>query len=620
MFGQVKSFYLNLSIKYRILGFFYIVIIVVALALGFNFTSISRKYVVNKVSTANLGVVKQLNASISFILKDITDISTFICIDDGVQSLLDRREKDSEKNIASSLEATNSMQFVRYIMASKSYISSFILYDAKRALVYHEFTDMSIGVKESSDIVESDIYKAALSLDGTPLWFPMLTSDNTFIQKSATPQIGLCRVVKNFNNNSPFGLIVIGISQSSLKTLCANNIQNPNECIFITDNRGNIMLQAGTDISEKSILETALSQNSPENTHGSFIDSIDRNNYLITYGSIDNGWKTFYMIPMESITSEINSANNLILAILLLCLVFSLPIAAFISSYLTAPIKKLLDSMKRFQQGNFNEHVNFKYKDEIGQLGEGYNNMVRNIKELIDRAYILQIKEREAELDALQAQINPHFLYNTLDTIFWKAEKHQVRDISEMIYSLSKLFRLSLNRGMSTTLVSREKELLQHYLMLQKIRLKEKLDYEILIDDEILDFTIPKLILQPFVENAILHGLGKMENGGRVTVLGSLIGDKLQFIIEDNGVGMDQEAINKLLAADTWENAKEAFSQNEGGYAVKNVNERLKILYRENYSLEFSSVVNKGTRVTITVPSVIGCGSKEVHDDKVAGS
>lgn len=233
-----------------------------------------------------------------------------------------------------------------------------------------------------------------------------------------------------------------------------------------------------------------------------------------------------------------------------------------------------------------------------------FNRMVDDIRELIDKNYVLAIKERESELDTLQAQINPHFLYNTLDSLYWKATESGNDDIAEDILSLSQLFRLVLNRGDGIVTVRTEAELLERYLHIQKMRFGKRLTYEISLEQEILEEEIPKLILQPFVENAIVHGFESADGSYTLTVSGRKEEKKMFFQIKDTAVGMSEEQL-----AAVWEAAdnRKYASQRIGRYAIKNVRERLKLIYHENYELRIESRVGCGTTVVVVVP----CGLKE---------
>lgn len=600
---MIKKWYLNLSIKYKILIFFYSIVFLISLSLGYYSTTTSEKYVINKVSSANLGVVKQLSSNLSLLRSDIVDISTYLCIDSDIQELLDEDNRHRESLYGAGLPGrSNSMKFIINIIASKSYISCLILYSNSDLPYYYEFTDMSYGVKALSGIRDSGEYKAAVELNGAPFWFPMLDTDNTFIQNSNYPKIGVCRIIKNYRNFKQNGFLVLGLNESVIRNMCINNIQNEQEGIMITDTAGNIISRAGADFYREDYRERAAYLKARDSAgEGSVVERINGKDFLISYSGAGESWMVLYAVPMDVIRKEINSVKIYTVFIVLVSLLFSFPLMLLTSTLLTSPVKKLLKSMKQFQQGNFDERVKFVFNDEIGQLGTGYNDMVTSIKELIDKAYVLQIKEREAELNALQAQINPHFLYNTLDTIFWKAESHKDREIGDMVYSLSKLFRLSLNSGSGTTLVSREKELIEHYLLLQKIRFKNKLNYDISIDPGILNCSIPKLILQPFVENSILHGIEAKEAGGTVRVTGRAERGMLKFTIEDNGVGMDEDEVSGLLKPRAGKDP--IVSSASGGYAIKNVRERLDLNFGDNYTLKFTSIPGKGTRVEIHIPA-----------------
>jgi two-component system sensor histidine kinase YesM len=353
----------------------------------------SEKYVINKVSSANLGVVKQLSSNLSIIQKDIVDISTYVCIDSDMQASLnkDNKLKASEnRNILSS--NSNSINFIINIIASKSYISCLILYSNNDSPYYYEFTDMSTGVKSLSEVQKSGIYKTAVGLKGSPHWFPMLESDNVFIQNSTYPKIGVCRIIKDFATYNQNGFLVIGLNESTIRSMCMNNIQNPQEGILIIDNDGNIISHAGNEFYGSNFSKTDFYRQVQKSSEGSFVESINNKSFLISYGTIGETWKAIYAVPMDIFKSEINSVKTYTIFIVLICLLFSFPLILLTSTLLTAPIKKLLESMKQFQQGNFDEKVKFLYNDEIGQLGKGYNNMVVSIKELINKAYILTIR------------------------------------------------------------------------------------------------------------------------------------------------------------------------------------------------------------------------------------
>lgn len=273
---------------------------------------------------------------------------------------------------------------------------------------------------------------------------------------------------------------------------------------------------------------------------------------------------------------------------------------ALVSNILAKPLGRLSHAMNQFKQGDFSQQVPVAANDEVGQVTECFNQMVLEIKELIDNNYVITLKEKESELNALQSQINPHFLYNTLDSLYWRAQNDGNEEIAEDILALSQLFRLVLGQGKATIAVRHEKELITRYLQIQKMRFSMRLEYEIDIDDEILDYYIPKLILQPFVENAIIHGLEKAGNPGCIYVNGRMQNGYLKFTVKDTGVGMTPEQVQAIWETD---DLRRYESHRIGGYAIKNVKERLELKYRNNYTLEIESTVGIGTSVIIIIPA-----------------
>lgn len=603
-----NRWYLDLSIKYKILLLIYTLIVFVSLILGFYSYFAAEKYIVNKVNSSKMEVLKQLNSSISFMMNDVRDLSLYICLDSGVQDFLAKAPDSQENNYSNGAPSPNtyplynSLENIMNLIASKGYISSVLIYNEKGLPPYTASTDRGGMVSTFSYIKNTDIYKNARKLDGNFLWEYISPGDSRIIINNVSKKFAMCRIIKNFDYDlGEIGYMVITINESILKTLYPSTLKDNNEKILIVDSKGSLISGEGLESFKPEESDLVKLTRAIKHNSGNFIDTSDRKEVLVNYSKIPNtDWNLIYLVPMSNMVGELNSIKLITVIIVLVCLVVSFPLTLIISGYLTAPIKLLLSSMKRFQQGNFNERVNFKYNDEIGMLGKGYDSMVNNIRELIDKAYILQIKEREAELDALQAQINPHFLYNTLDTIYWKSQRQGSSEISEMVYSLSKLFRLSLNRGKGSTLVCREKELIEHYLLLQKIRYKDHLNYSISIDENILNMVIPKLILQPFIENSIRHGIEVKETGGTIKVSGKLFGDKIYFVVEDNGAGMSPGTIEQILGNKEEKITSESYGS--GSYAVKNVNDRLRLNYGDNYSLKFTSAIGQGTRVELLIP------------------
>ncbi|WP_160674812.1 sensor histidine kinase [Clostridium sp. C8-1-8] len=584
--------YMNLSIKNKILIFYVCILSIICLILGSYSYVVASKSLKDEVTSINIKDINQTSDNINFLQKDITDLSTFICLNPLIQSLVTNSEASPEyENFTKyGLEPLN------ILLASKDYISFIFIY-GEQGSKYYLSKDGSNGLNSYDKIKRSDIYKTAHALKGAPLWVNLDTRNNIFITDNRNPKIAMVRTIIDTNTLQESGLMVICINTSFIETIYSQDLKG-SDSIVLLDNKNNI-------ISSKDSKKILNSTDIPKLSHVIKTNSgyenmtLGGSEVLVTYGTIkESGWKLVSLTSQSEMFKSVKSIMTMTLAVIALCIIISFFISIFVSSKLVNPIQKLLQSMKRVKNGNFKEKVDYKYNDEIGNLVCEYNDMIDNLQNLINKVYKLQLKEKEAELKALQAQINPHFLYNTLDMIFWKSERAKQTEISEMIYALSKIFRTSLSNGNDFIIVKSEKEFIENYLLLQGKRYRDKLNYSIDIDEDILDYSIPKLILQPFVENSIIHGTETDNDKSYLNISGSLVQWKLIFIIEDNGAGIDDITLKTLTDNCNINNT----SSYKKGYAISNVSQRLALYYGDEYSLDIQSKLGKGTKIKISIP------------------
>lgn len=285
----------------------------------------------------------------------------------------------------------------------------------------------------------------------------------------------------------------------------------------------------------------------------------------------------------------------------LLALVFSVTAAWFISRSIYLPIKRLHDVTTTIAERDLAGLVTGGNADEITELGMSFNVMVGKVRELLAQKLQEQENLKKYEFKILQAQINPHFLYNTLDTIIWKAEGNQKEQVVQLVRALSTFFRVSLSRGQEWITVADEIDHVKSYLAIQSMRYRDILDYEIDVDEALLDQTMLKFVLQPLVENALYHGIKNKRGGGAITVRGRAIDEEtLQFEIEDDGVGIEPERLATLqreLATVT-----DIRPISEAGFGIRNVNSRLKLFYGNGYGLTLDSSSFTGTRMVARLP------------------
>ncbi|WP_256961499.1 sensor histidine kinase [Thermoanaerobacterium thermosaccharolyticum] len=332
------------------------------------------------------------------------------------------------------------------------------------------------------------------------------------------------------------------------------------------------------------------------NNSGNSLITVNGNKMMVIYNTLQNGWKLIGMVSLDELNEKARVIRNLIYITALLSLATASLISLYFSHSISYPIIELASEMKKAENGDFNMHIGEKWSGEIGVLYSSFNYMIKKINELIHEVYLSKIKEKDAELKALQAQINPHFLYNTLDSINWIAIEHKIPEISKIVNSLASILRYSINKGNDISTVEKEINHVESYIIIQKIRFKDKFEADFNIDKRILPYKTIKLILQPLVENAVIHGIESYEGKGEILINGYLSEEgNIIFEVINNGNLIDLDLVNDILntPADDREN-----------YGIKNVNERIKLYYGNQYGLNYQ-IMNSRTIASITIPAVL---------------
>lgn len=313
--------------------------------------------------------------------------------------------------------------------------------------------------------------------------------------------------------------------------------------------------------------------------------------------SIGNtGWQVFYYTPKSHLSVDVKSivkATTLIVAVCFLILLF---VINMFSSTFVKRITHLNKTMMMVENGNLNVSITSHSADEIGQLTNRFNRMLTNINTLIEEVYQSKIIQKEAELKALQTQINPHFLYNTLSIINWKALEIDAMEISRITTTVSKFYRTVLNKGRNTISIRNELENAKAYMEIQLVMHNNSFDFECRVEEALLQYDMLNLIFQPILENALEHGIDRLRKGqrrGRIELTGRMVDGTLEFVIRDNGPGMEEETAARLLEA------------NARGYGLKNVHDRISLLFGSSYGLRVQSVSGEGTAIKVLFPPYI---------------
>ena len=399
--------------------------------------------------------------------------------------------------------------------------------------------------------------------------------------------------------NSTLGVLLVDMNYSSIEQLLTKaNTDNASEYVYLMDGSGELIYHP----KQKLIYTDLFSENNlvaASYEGGSHKEEYDGEKRIVTVKTISyTGWKIVSVVPMSSFDMGISGMRMFVILLMSLSMLMIILLNQFVSANIAKPLKRLNDSVKDWEAGNMNPDIYVGGSLEVEHLGKTLRSTVAQIQELMHDILVEQEEKRKSELDALQSQINPHFLYNTLDSIVWMIEGERYEDAVFMVTQLASLFRISLSRG--KTIISMEDELkhARNYMNIQKIRYKNKFTVEFQVEDAILSCCTVKLVIQPLLENAIYYGMESMDGDGEITVVGYRKGDDVYVEVRDNGLGMPDEMVDALLT----ENNR--VRKHGSGVGLINVHNRIRLRFGEPYGLEIESCLDEGTTVRIHLPYI----------------
>ena len=436
-------------------------------------------------------------------------------------------------------------------------------------MVKHDTT-----VAPVSEIEETDWYQKTLEHPGLN-WFANYQEETLFFAR----KLAFSGAREGVN------ILYMDVDYQKLFTPYAETLIS--ECgLYITDQDGKLVFEESRFSGKNQNYDL---------TYSEFLEQRDRGStdyIILCEQSNTTGWTVWLYQPV-GLAGEAMRPIGVMAGVTILICIFAAVLAYFITSgMVSSRIERLTHFMQEVQEGSMDMQMESDDRDEIGMLYRGFGSMMKRIRTLINEVYLSKITQKEAELKALQAQINPHFLYNTLSLINWKALAAGEEDISRMTLAMSTFYRTALNRGRNVLQVEAELSNTRAYLEIQSMLHDGDFDYEIEAQTEILQCESLNLILQPLVENAIHHGIEEKTDGrGKISVRGWKEDNCVWFMVEDNGVGMEQEVADKILTMES------------KGYGVRNVDERIRLCYGEKYAMKVESVVGKGTKMTIHFPA-----------------
>ena len=556
------------------------VVIVTGVSMKFTNTSIFENS-----SEYTHTIIQQMNQNIDSYIDYMENIAYLISSNEDVQDYLFDEKIDNEGRY----RILNQFQT---ILDSRSDIRNVgIISKNGRMLI----NDGSKSVNQDLDLNTQEWYATALEKPNGPI----LTSSHVqhIISGERPWVITLSRGIRDRSGSGEKeGVFFIDLNYSAISGLCDQSTVGTKGYAFILDAKGNIVYhpQQQQLYNELQTENISLIMDTDEDTVLTGTGN-DGKLYSISR-SEKTGWTVVDCTNVKELLSKSRQAQSVYVLTAIILVIVALLFSRFMARSITLPIQKLRDSMKKVQEGDFSvSDVVVDSKNEIGSLTKSFDVMTHRIHELMEQNVHEQEEKRKSEFKALQSQINPHFLYNTLDSIIWMAEGKKNEEVVLMTASLARLLRQSISNEDEVVPIANEVEYARGYLTIQKMRYKDKLEFQIEVDSSILYIPLIKLVLQPIIENAIYHGLKYKESKGLLIVKGFMKDGNAVLQVIDDGVGMDEETLAHIYD-------KHKVNYHSNGVGVYNVQKRLKLYYGEDYGITYTSELGKGTTATITIP------------------
>jgi len=588
---RFRKFFLGIKLKNKLLlsyiVFFFLPLCFFSIITFKSFTTILQKNVI-------FSVEKNYNQTFSFLTEKFNKIkktSDIVLTDDYVNNMF------MAKNIYSNEDNYFSMK------KAMNFLGSFEDGDISRIFLFlyeDQNFDLSYCFNSVNSIKSSKWYSIISSNNQNLLWCPS-SYLNKVVSTNVDPDSTNFALIRRFNNPANYstnlGYYCIYFQAKPIENIVDMGDAVSGSVTFLQNSKGEMIYASNKK--QYANLYPLFEKRTQEESSTSLLKTCKSDGKKLIYAQkkfANSDWNLVTIISYDDILSQVELTQGSIAIFTLLISIFCLAFAWMMARSFTKRIMKLQKKMKQAQQGNFSQGGNNLYTDEIGYLTDTYDFMLEEIKKLMDERYKAGIQVKTAELKALQEQINPHFLYNTLDTINWLAQKGSLVEVEKSISSLAEFYRLSLSDGNDEIPIRDELKRISTYVQIQNIRFSDGINLVIDIDEEIGNYLILKLILQPFVENSILHGIMNKPSKEGFIIIEAIIEDgNIKITIQDNGIGMSEKVLKKIN--------EESYDDKHAGYGIKNVRKRILLNYGDQYKIGFKSSPGVGTTAKIVIPA-----------------
>lgn len=592
-FKKLLNKYYNMELRKKFIIIMIIPIVVVIIVSGAVIKTIYRSTLEKNFIESNMKTLQLIANDIEFDTQKVEDVAKNICTNSDIFNLSDEKfRKYYEDKGGNQTIILNIQKLFNDRICMDSKIEYMGILTNSGDWIYSS-KNITMRVNDNSDF-EKEYYQKKISLCKNPELF--------FTHKGNSDFLVYVLPIYGISEYKEVGkLFCLFSSEYINKNISKNDMdfqQFSNKiAYFILDNRGQSIYSSKQF--EPNDIDSQTDIN--KNNNGYYYANIDHKNSAVFYKHTDKYNVTIVkIVPLDHVTENANNISKLIVLIISLAILIVIIMFYITFSNITKKINDLISTMKEVSNGNFSERFPEVYHDEIGTIGKYLNKMIGDIEALIKNMNDIEIRNKEAQINVLESQINPHFLYNTLDSIRMMALINKDKQAADMIYTLSNLFRYSIKKGNVFVTVESEIQHMKDYLNIQKFRYSNRFDINIDIEEEILSLFTIKLILQPIVENSIYHGLELKKGKGILNIKGYRKEDEVIFIVEDNGVGINFDQLKLIRENLTIRSDK----QENRSIGLKNVYDRIKNYFGDRYGLIIESIEGKSTRVTMNLPVI----------------
>lgn len=594
----MKSWY-HWSLQWKLTFVFSLVFIVSVIIIGTVFYVNSAEQIKNRTISHASETITQVNRGLDLYFQDIDRLSLAIFGDPIVQQVLKKQSYESDLE---RIRDMNQMSLRLFNLSSPWRFVQGVYIFSLDGRLYHSGrgadSDHSIADEPWYPVVKKNPPPA-----NAILW---PTRPETTISEGQKKVISLIRPIREIRSGKLMGYLKIDINVKVMEKMLVPSPNQENQSrLFLLTDQGKVIYENSNRLTGDSINDLHIPGLFQTNDLSMGETKWRGETYLYLFQKSDyTNWTTLVLIPSHEIVKESKKARNLVFLFCLLAIILIICISFVLAKRITWPLRLLMQNMERVKLGDLKTRIHgIPYEDEVGQLSRMFNTMLQSLERLISQVYEVKIREKDARLLALQAQINPHFLFNTLNIMKAMSRSHGAHQVAEMIETLAELFRYSI-KGWGTQ-VSLKDELnhVQNYMDIQRARFHNRFKFQLDIPPSLLNAKVVKLSIQPLVENAITHGLGERKEGGKITVYARQRDQHLEIGVEDNGKGFDPQTLAYIKKALAKEN--EVFHElpsSGAGIGILNIDRRIKLVFGETYGIHIESTENMGTTVKLLLP------------------